>query len=109
MFWNRKGRSCLNKTESIPNEASLRSVDEMPAVGSIVFPADILWVVPQSAHLKDIVKPSIILSTKTDSTALNHRDLLDSLLLVMARKVKSVRTNKSERRVHLLLSVACVP
>ncbi len=97
------------ESESLPNESSLRSVDEMPAVGGIVFPPDILRVVPQSAHLKDIGKPSIILSTKTDSTALNHGNLLDSLLLVMARKEKSVRTNKSEGRVHLLLGVACVP
>lgn len=57
--------------KSLPNEASLRSVDEMPAVGIIVFPTDILGVMPQSAHLNDgIVKPFIILSTKTDSTTL---------------------------------------
>lgn len=35
-----------------PYQSSLGSVGQMPSVGGEVFPADVLWVVPQSTHLK---------------------------------------------------------
>lgn len=49
------GRSALNrsaKTLSLPNKSCSWSVDEMPSVGSEVFPSNIFGVVPESAHLK---------------------------------------------------------
>ena len=39
-----------------PNMSCSRSVDQMPSVGSEVFPSDMLWVMPESADLKQITK-----------------------------------------------------
>lgn len=41
-----------------PDKSSLGSVGQMPSVGSEVFPANILGVVPQSAHLKVTISKS---------------------------------------------------
>ncbi len=39
-----------------PNKATLGSVGQMPSVGGEVLPANVLGVVPQSAHLKDEIQ-----------------------------------------------------
>lgn len=37
---------------SSPDESRLGPVDQVPSVGGVVFPADVLGVVPQSTHLR---------------------------------------------------------
>lgn len=36
---------------TVPDESSLGSVGQVPSVGGVVLPANVLGVVPQSAHL----------------------------------------------------------
>ncbi len=49
-----------------PNKSCSRSVDQMPSVGSEVFPAHIFWVMPESADLKqgEINSPELIFLQK---------------------------------------------
>lgn len=41
----------MNKIGSVPNETSLGSVYEMPAIGGVVLPANVIGVMPEGADL----------------------------------------------------------
>lgn len=48
----------MNDVLDLPNKSSLGSVGKKPSIGSEVFPANVLGVVPQSANLKNEEKKS---------------------------------------------------